>query len=200
MGKVIGITGSIATGKSTVSNIIKDLGFTVIDADIAARKVVEPGEAAYEKIVNEFGKQILLENGEINRKKLGEIVFNDEKKRLLLNAIVHPAVRKWMNDQKEEAFKRGEQVVFLDIPLLYESKLTNMVDEVIVVYVDEQTQLDRLMKRNDLTIEEAKARMNAQISIEEKKQMTDYVIDNRGSLKETKHQLKQILKKLNVLS
>lgn len=91
---VIGITGSIATGKSTVSKMIRELGFTVVDADIAAKVVVEPGEEAYQKIVEHFGKEILLANGEIDRKKLGDLVFQNEKKRLLLNSIVHPAVRK----------------------------------------------------------------------------------------------------------
>lgn len=191
--QVIGITGSIATGKSTVSNMIKELGFTVVDADIAARVVVEPGQEAYKKIVETFGEEILQPTGEIDRKKLGNIVFNNEEKRLQLNSIVHPAVRKWMNDQKEEAFQRGEQVVFLDIPLLYESKLTHMTDKVIVVYVDEKTQLERLMKRNELSEEEAKARINSQMSIEEKRKLADAVIDNRGSLEETKQQLISIL-------
>lgn len=191
--QVIGITGSIATGKSTVSTMIKELGFTVIDADIAARVVVEPGQKAYKKIVETFGEEILQPTGEIDRKKLGNIVFNNEEKRLQLNSIVHPAVRKWMNDQKEAAFQRGEQVVFLDIPLLYESKLTHMTDKVIVVYVDEKTQLERLMKRNELSEEEAKARINSQMSIEEKRKLADAVIDNRGSLEETKQQLISIL-------
>lgn len=191
--QVIGITGSIATGKSTVSNMIKELGFTVVDADIAARVVVEPGQEAYKKIVETFGEEILQPTGEIDRKKLGNIVFNNEEKRLQLNSIVHPAVRKWMNDQKEEAFQRGEQVVFLDIPLLYESKLTHMTDKVMVVYVDEKTQLERLMKRNELSEEEAKARINSQMSIEEKRKLADAVIDNRGSLEETKQQLISIL-------
>lgn len=193
MSQVIGITGSIATGKSTVSNMIKELGYTVVDADIAARVVVEPGEEAYEKIVQAFGEEILQPNGKLDRKKLGNIVFNNEDKRLLLNSIVHPAVRKWMNDQKEEAFARGEKMVFLDIPLLYESKLTHMTDKVIVVYVDQKTQLRRLMERNELTEEEALARINSQMSIEEKKKLADAVIDNRGPLEETQRQLISIL-------
>lgn len=191
--QVIGITGSIATGKSTVSKMVKEFGYTVIDADIAARVVVEPGEEAYTKIVDAFGEEILQPNGELDRKRLGNIVFNNEEKRLLLNSIVHPAVRKWMNEQKEAAFNRGEKVVFLDIPLLYESKLTYMTDKVIVVYVDQNIQLDRLMKRNELTEQEAKARIQSQMSIEEKKKLADAVIDNRGSLEETKQQLLSIL-------
>ncbi len=199
MTQIIGITGSIATGKSTVSNMIKELGFTVIDADIAARAVVEPGEEAYHEIVRHFGEEILLPDGRINRKKLGDIVFNDQEQRLKLNSIVHPAVRKRMNNEKEEAVKRGEKAVFLDIPLLYESKLTYMVHKVIVVYTDEQTQLERLMERNGFTKEEAEARIYSQMSIEEKKKMADAVIDNCGTLDETKRQLISVLKSWHII-
>lgn len=196
---VIGITGSIATGKSTVSKMIKELGFTVVDADVAARVVVEPGEEAYQKIVEHFGKEILLANGEIDRKKLGDLVFQNEKKRLLLNSIVHPAVRKKMNEEKELAFRRGEKVVFLDIPLLYESNLTYMVDKVLVVYVDQPTQLERLMNRNHLTKEEALARITSQLSIEQKRERADAVIDNRGTIEQTKTQLLSVLKDWKIL-
>jgi dephospho-CoA kinase len=199
LSQVIGITGSIATGKSTISKMIKELGYTVVDADVAARAVVEPGEEAYKEIVKQFGDDILSHDGSLNRKKLGDIVFNNEEKRLLLNSIVHPAVRKWMNNQKENAFERGEKVVFLDIPLLFESKLTHMVEKIIVVYIDQQTQLERLMSRNDLTKQEASARINSQLSIEEKKQLADAVIDNRGTIEESKEQLLTILKNWNVL-
>ena len=196
---VIGITGSIATGKSTVSKMIKELGYTVVDADIAARVVVEPGEEAYQKIVEHFGKEILLANGEIDRKKLGDLVFQNEEKRLLLNSIVHPAVRKKMNDEKELAIFRGEKVVFLDIPLLYESNLTYMVDKVLVVYVDQTTQLERLMNRNHLTKEEALARITSQLSIEQKRERADAVIDNRGTIEQTKTQLLSVLKDWKIL-
>jgi len=196
---VIGITGSIATGKSTVSKMIKELGYTVVDADIVARVVVEPGEEAYQKIVEHFGEEILLANGEIDRKKLGDLVFQNKEKRLLLNSIVHPAVRNKMNEEKELAFRRGEKVVFLDIPLLYESNLTYMVDKVLVVYVDQTTQLERLMNRNHLTKEEALARITSQLSIEQKRERADAVIDNRGTIEQTKTQLLSILKDWKIL-
>lgn len=196
---VIGITGSIATGKSTVSKMIKELGYTVVDADIVARVVVEPGEEAYQKIVEHFGEEILLANGEIDRKKLGDLVFQNKEKRLLLNSIVHPAVRNKMNEEKELAFRRGEKVVFLDIPLLYESNLTYMVDKVLVVYVDQPTQLERLMNRNHLTKEEALARITSQLSIEQKRERADAVIDNRGTIEQTKTQLLSILKDWKIL-
>ncbi|MFZ2464907.1 MAG: dephospho-CoA kinase [Caldibacillus thermoamylovorans] len=199
MSLVIGITGSIATGKSTVSKMIKELGYTVVDADIVARVVVEPGEEAYQKIVEHFGEEILLANGEIDRKKLGDLVFQNKEKRLLLNSIVHPAVRNKMNEEKELAFRRGEKVVFLDIPLLYESNLTYMVDKVLVVYVDQPTQLERLMNRNHLTKEEALARITSQLSIEQKRERADAVIDNRGTIEQTKTQLLSILKDWKIL-
>src|SRR5690606_12685005 len=149
--------------------MVAELGFTVIDADVVAREVVEPGMNAYRSIVEHFGKDILLENGAIDRKKLGEIVFHNEDKRKLLNSIVHPEVRKVMLEKRDQAFQRGEKAVFLDIPLLYESGLTWMVDVVLVVYTDEKTQLQRLMKRNHFSKDEALARIRSQMPIEDKR-------------------------------
>lgn len=193
MAAIIGLTGGIASGKSTVSSLLKEKGFTVIDADVAARIVVQPGEEAYKKIVETFGKDILLENGEINRPKLGDLVFRDEQKRLQLNAIVHPAVRKQMLLEKEQAIRNGKQTIFLDIPLLFESGLTWMVDKTIVVYVDENIQLQRLMKRNGLDKEAAEIRISAQMPLEEKASKADAVINNNGTIAETKKQLEQII-------
>lgn len=193
MAAIIGLTGGIASGKSTVSSLLKEKGFTVIDADVAARIVVQPGEDAYKKIVETFGKDILLENGEINRPKLGDLVFRDEQKRLQLNAIVHPAVRKQMLLEKEQAIRNGKQTIFLDIPLLFESGLTWMVDKTIVVYVDENIQLQRLMKRNGLDKEAAEIRISAQMPLEEKASKADAVINNNGTITETKKQLEHII-------
>lgn len=197
--RVFGITGGIATGKSTVSGMIEKLGFTVIDADQIAHQVMEPGQEAYEKVVEHFGDNILLDDGRIDRKKLGAIVFHDEKKRQLLNSLVHPAVRKEMYSLMEAAKKRGEKAVFLDIPLLYENGLEHLVEKVIVVYTDEGTQLERLMARNHLTREDALARIRSQMPIEEKKNRADEVIDNRGSLEKTREQLRKVLQKYNLI-
>ncbi|MEJ9210249.1 dephospho-CoA kinase [Bacillus smithii] len=193
MAAIIGLTGGIASGKSTVSSLLKEKGFTVIDADVAARIVVQPGEEAYKKIVETFGKDILLENGDINRPKLGDLVFRDEEKRLQLNAIVHPAVRKQMLLEKEQAIRNGKQTIFLDIPLLFESGLTWMVDKTIVVYVDGNIQLQRLMKRNGLDKEAAEIRISAQMPLEEKASKADAVINNNGTIAETKQQLEHII-------
>lgn len=199
MGRIIGITGGIASGKSSVSTFIKELGFLIIDADIAAREVVEPGEEAYQEIVKVFGDDILLPEGDIDRAKLGHLIFHDEEKRLRLNSIVHPAVRKRMKEQAEKAFQNGEKTVFMDIPLLFESKLTYMVEKTLLVYVDEEVQLERLMNRNSLSKKDALARISSQMPLNEKKALADAIVDNNGDLEETKEQVRSVLINWNVL-
>ncbi|PRS44271.1 dephospho-CoA kinase [Bacillus sp. RJGP41] len=199
MGQIIGITGGIASGKSTVSLYLQELGFTIVDADLASRAVVEPGEEAYHQVVKAFGEDILLTDGNIDRVKLGSIIFNDQEKRLLLNGIVHPAVRNWMRLKTEAALSSGEETVFMDIPLLFESKLTFMVDKTLLIYVDEQVQLKRLMSRNGLSEAEALARINSQMPLADKKALADAVIDNNGDINETKRQVKAILSEWYVI-
>ncbi|MEC1733489.1 dephospho-CoA kinase [Bacillus mojavensis] len=190
---VIGLTGGIASGKSTVANMLIDKGITVIDADIIAKQVVEKGMPAYRQIIDEFGEDILLENGDIDRRKLGAIVFTNEQKRLALNSIVHPAVREEMLKRRDESIANQETFVVLDIPLLFESKLESLVDKIIVVSVTKELQLERLIKRNQLTEEEALSRIRSQMPLEEKVSRADDVIDNSGTLEETKQQLEEIL-------
>jgi dephospho-CoA kinase len=196
---VIGLTGSIATGKSTVSNMFRDLGLPVVDADRISREVVEPGEKAYEEIVLAFGEDILLPDGSINRKKLGSVVFTNEEKRKQLNEIVHPEVRKSMLQKRDEYIEKGYNAVVLDIPLLFESKLTGYVDKTLVVFADEEVQLNRLMERDNSSKDEAIQRIQAQIPVKQKAQMADAVINNNGSIEETKEQLIAQLKKWNIL-
>ncbi|MES1037940.1 dephospho-CoA kinase [Peribacillus simplex] len=199
MGQIIGITGGIASGKSSVSLYLQELGFTIVDADLASRAVVEPGEEAYHQVVKAFGEDILLTDGNIDRVKLGSIIFHDQEKRLLLNSIVHPAVRNWMLLKTEAALSSGEETVFMDIPLLFESKLTFMVDKTLLIYVDEQVQLQRLMNRNGLSETEALARINSQMPLADKKALADAVIDNNGDINETKQQVKSILSEWYVI-
>jgi dephospho-CoA kinase len=194
MSLVIGLTGGIASGKSTVSNMLKEMDITVIDADVEARLAVEKGEPAYQKIVAEFGDDIVLPDGDIDRQKLGSIIFHKAEKRQLLNSIVHPEVRKRMNDQVEAARVSGEQVIVLDIPLLFESKLTHMVEKTILVYVDRDIHLKRLMERNDLTLEEAEARIKSQMPLADKVALADAVVNNNGSIAETQKQVIEVLK------
>jgi dephospho-CoA kinase len=194
MSLVIGLTGGIASGKSTVSTMFKKMNITVVDADIEARLAVMNGEAAYDKIIAEFGTEILLENDEIDRQKLGTIIFHQAEKRQLLNEIVHPEVRKRMKEKLEEAKRNKEEVIVLDIPLLFESKLTYMADKTILVYVDKETQLQRLMERNNLTIDEAEARIHSQMPLSEKIKLADAVIDNNGLVEDTFSQLTFVLR------
>ncbi|GLI86374.1 dephospho-CoA kinase [Rossellomorea marisflavi] len=190
---IIGLTGGIASGKSTVSAFLQDKGYTIIDADLAARMVVEVGQPAYLAIVDAFGKGILQENGQIDRAGLGAIIFNDQTKRNLLNGIVHPAVRSMMLSHKDEAIENGKQTIIMDIPLLFESDLTWMVDRTIVVTVEEDVQLSRLMKRNELTEEEAASRISSQLPLREKAEKADAVIDNNGSVEDTLKQVEELL-------
>jgi dephospho-CoA kinase len=198
MSLIIGLTGGIASGKSTVSNMLKEMKITVIDADIEARLAVKKGEPAHFRILQEFGSNLILPDGEIDRQKLGSIIFNDEQKRQLLNEIVHPEVRKRMLEKKETAIQNGEKIVILDIPLLFESKLTYMVEKIILVYVDENIQLQRLMNRNELTYDEATARIKSQLPLSEKLALADEVINNNGTIPETKAQLEKILQRLGL--
>lgn len=199
MALVIGLTGSIATGKSTVAQMFEQLDIPVIDADKVAREVVEPNEAALKEIESVFGADLILEDGQLDRKKLGSIVFQDDQKRKQLNNIMHPAIRKRMNEKQEELIRRGVACLVQDIPLLFENKLQSHVDKVLVVYIDEEEQLKRLMKRDQSSEEEAINRMKAQLSIEEKKRLADAYIDNRGSKEASFAQLKKILTDWDVL-
>ncbi|WP_226667081.1 dephospho-CoA kinase [Metabacillus litoralis] len=193
---VIGLTGGIASGKSTVSSMLREKRICVIDADHIARFVVEVGAPAYNQIVQEFGEGILKEDKTINREKLGEIIFSDNKQREKLNKIVHPAVRKEMLTQVEEEKRKQAHAVVLDIPLLFESKLTYMVDTILLVYVDRKTQIKRLMERNDYTEKEAEMRIKSQLPLDDKRKLADHIIDNNGTLEETTLQLNKLLNKV----
>ncbi|CAM3859491.1 dephospho-CoA kinase [Alkalicoccus chagannorensis] len=185
----IGLTGSIATGKSTVADMIRGAGYPVIDADVIAREVVEPGTPALEEIKSHFGDSVLYEDGSLNRVALGDIIFHSKQERETLNSIVHPAVRAEMKRQAEDHEEAGAEDVFMDIPLLFESGLEHMVYRTMVVYVQPEIQLRRLMKRDQLDMQRAVERMQAQWSIEEKRERADVVIDNGRSQEETRIQL-----------
>ncbi|WP_412521055.1 dephospho-CoA kinase [Staphylococcus simulans] len=192
MQKVIGLTGGIGTGKSTVSELLAIHGFKIVDADVAAREAVEKGSEGLAQVRQVFGDEAIDENGEMNRKYVGEIVFNDQKMREKLNQIIHPIVRTLMEKQKEAYLNEGFNVI-MDIPLLFENNLQDTVDETWLVYASESIQVERLMERNDLTLEEAKARVYSQISIDKKRRMADRVIDNRGTMLELKQNLEALL-------
>lgn len=196
---IIGLTGSIGTGKSTIANKFKQLNIPVIDADLIAREVVEPGEHAYNEIVATFGEEILQRDGKLDREKLGAIVFSDEQKRKTLNGIIHPAIRQEMIRQRDAYVSEKVPCVVLDIPLLYESKLTHFVEKVIVVTTEQSVQVERILKRDEMTEEEAIQRIDSQIDVSEKEKWADAVIDNNGTIAESEQQLIDILTKWNVL-
>jgi len=195
--QVVGLTGGIASGKSTVSALLKKAGAVIIDADRIARKVVKKGQPAYREIVQNFGETILLPDGEINRSVLGDIIFNDPQKKQLLNRIVHPHVREEQNRQmKHIQEKDPDAIVILDIPLLIETQTQRDLSEVVVVYAPEHIQIKRLMQRDGISKADALARVRSQMPIEEKKDKATIVIDNSGTRENTRTQTLKIFQQL----
>ena len=192
---IIGLTGSIASGKSTVSQMLKELGYPIVDADLVARQVVEPGSETLEKIKGAFGEDVILPDGSLDRKKVGDIIFSDPASRKRLNDIIHPAIRQEMLRQRAAYVAEGQKVVIMDIPLLFESKLQHFVEKILVVSVTEENQLKRLMERNELSEGESLARISSQLPMSVKEEGADAVIYNNGTIEETKWQLNRILEK-----
>lgn len=182
---IVGLTGGIATGKSTVSSLLQAKGLPVIDADVLAREVVAPGTKGLAQIVAAFGREYLQEDGSLDRLRLGATVFADEAMRLQLNAIVHPLVRSEMWRRAHAIVGNSpERIAILDVPLLIEGGTHTVVDVTVLVYAPADVQLARLMARNGLTEAQAHARIAAQWSIEEKRALADIVLDNSGPLTE----------------
>ena len=188
----IGITGSIACGKSTVSNYLKEKGYTIIDADKLGHIALTSDEVK-EKLKKSFGLTI-LENNEIRREKLGKLVFGNDENLKILNSIVHPYIRKIILQLQEN--HRDERFVFLDIALLFEAGFEDLVEKIIVVHVDEKIQLARLMSRNALSKEQAMFRIESQMSSNDKSILGNYVIDNGGTKEETYKQIDLIIEAL----
>ncbi|GEQ36947.1 dephospho-CoA kinase [Tetragenococcus halophilus] len=198
MSFILGITGSIATGKSTVVNIFKQYGFSVVDADIIAREVVEPNTAGLKKVVETFGSSVLCSDGSLNRKQLGQIIFSDTKKRQALNALLAPFLQEAIIEQIKRA-SAVSSLVIADIPLLYEAGYDKYMDQVAVVYIPEDLQVQRLMKRDSITKKEAQKKVASQLSIEEKKKRADIIFDNQESLSSIRQQIFSWLKKRQFL-
>jgi dephospho-CoA kinase len=170
--------------------MLVDRGARLVDADQIAREVVLPGSPALEEIADRFGRIVLKEDGTLDRKRLGEIVFSDPQAKRDLEQILHPRIRQLIRERKESlAAEHPRRPVIVDIPLLFESGMTEGYDEIMVVYVPEEVQLRRLMERDGLTTEQAMNRIRSQMPIEEKKRRADVVIDNSGTLKETEDQI-----------
>jgi dephospho-CoA kinase len=192
---VIGLTGGLASGKTTVAKIFEQLGAKVVDADLIARDILKKGTKVFRKIVEAFGDGIIGKEGEVDRKKLADIIFHDEEARKRLNAITHPPIRRRIVEEIAR-LKRSANVIILDVPLLIEAGFTDLVDVVIVVNAREEQQVKRLMSRNRMTKEEALLRIRTQLSMSTKLNFADYVIDNNGSLDKTKENVKMVWKKL----
>jgi dephospho-CoA kinase len=193
--KLIGLTGGAGSGKSTVAMMLRDLGAVVVDADEAAHAVYEPGTPGFEAVIREFG-DYYVRDGRIDRQRLGELVFKDAASRRRLNAIVHPLVREWMAARTVEAAERGAMIVVQDVPLLFENGLERLYSSVVVVYVPEELQLERLVKGRGFTPERARAVISTQVPIEEKRRRAHHVIDNSGTPDQTRVQVDQLWAKL----
>jgi len=197
---IVGLTGGIGSGKSSIAKMFKDEGAYVIDFDYLARVVVEPDKPAWKDIIDYFGPEILSPDKTLNRSKLAEIVFSDEKSRKALEGFTHPRIFK-ERDTLIKAIKKKDPnaVVIIDVPLLFELSLSGKFDKVILVYVSRDVQIKRVIKRGVLTKEKVERRLKAQIPIEEKKLLSDYIINNEGSLKDTRDQVRKVVHELKKL-
>ena len=189
----IGLTGSIASGKSTIARMFSALGVHIIDTDVIARQVVAPGSSGLAKLTAEFGEHLLNDDGSLNRQLLGELIFADQGKRQRLNELLHPLI---MSVAGEKMQKYGRQypdgMVMVDVPLLIEANLLSWFDQIILVYVPVAVQLERLKARDRIDAETARLKMSSQMSPEEKCKFADFVIDNSGSLAASRTQVEKI--------
>jgi dephospho-CoA kinase len=192
--RVLGLTGGIGSGKSTVSQMFAEYGAEVVDADQIAREVVAPGQPALQAIKEAFGAAVIRPDGRLDRTRLGGLIFRDPQSRARLNAITHPRIQERLQ-QEVEVRRPRDGLLVLDIPLLYETGRGDMVEAVIVVWVDRVTQLRRLIERTNLTANQAAQRLAAQMSLDEKRSRADYVIDNTGSLETTRQQVQEIVRR-----
>ncbi|MFR0597260.1 dephospho-CoA kinase [Limosilactobacillus mucosae] len=194
---VIGLTGGIASGKSTISSILKAVGWPVIDADLIARQIVMPGSKGLEQIVNRFGPQMLNSDGTLDRKKLGKTVFDDSKKLSDLDKIEHPLIQEAIDSQLDEFKKQHLPVVVLDVPLLFETGMDEECDLTVLAVVDQATQLKRLMKRDQISKMDAVKKISSQMSLKEKMQRADVIIDNNGTLEQTRSQVAELVDRVS---
>ncbi len=193
---MVGLTGGIASGKSTVSAMLRGLGAEVIDADLLAREVVLPGSEGLRAVAERFGEEILREDGSLDRERLGRRVFAHPEDRRALNALLHPRIQALAHRRAHEAHARGERVVFYDAPLIVENGMQDLFDGLVVVSLPPSLQRSRLMARNGLSAEAAQARLASQLPLEEKLRHATWVVDNAGTLEETRAQVMRIWEEL----
>ena len=195
MAKIIGLTGGIASGKSTVSMMFKAINIPVIDADHIAKNLLNKDSEAYHEIIQEFGEEILTPDGQINRKKLAKILFDNEKARLKINEIIHPKVKTIIKQEMLRLDSYDEKVIVLDIPLLFETSYHTICDLTLLVYARQKDQVERLMHRDHISEEYALKKIKSQMPMSKKKELADYVIDNSKSILETKKAFERFIKK-----
>jgi dephospho-CoA kinase len=194
---VLGVTGGVASGKSTVSAMLEEMGAPLVDMDAAARRVVEPGTEAFESIVAFFGKGVLAPGGDLDRKKIGAIVFADSEKRKKLESLTHPAIlRESAARAGRLARKHPGAVIQVAVPLLIESGMMDMFDQILVVHIPAPLQAKRLAERDQITLEQAGRVLKSQLPIDDKIARADFLIDNRGTLEETRKQVEGLWKTL----
>ena len=194
---IAGLTGGIASGKSLVARVFKDLGAHVIDADQIVHELLEPGQPTWQEVIDHFGKHIQRPDSTIDRRELGEIVFNDAEKRAWLNSCIHPRVFVAFSAcVKHVCDRQPDAIVIFDAVLLFETGYNRNMGRTIVVYAEEEQQIERLAMRNKFTREHALARIRSQMPLAEKRGLADYVIDNTGSREHAEAQAKEIFQKL----
>jgi dephospho-CoA kinase len=194
--KLVGLTGGIASGKSTVAEILKRQGAAIINADVLAREVVEPGHQAWTEIVNTFGTAVLQPDRALDRQKLRAIIFDDAAARKKIESIIHPQVRALAEQRIREHAAAGYAVIVYEVPLLFEGNLQEWLRPVILVACDVDTQRNRLQSRDNLSAAQAQKHIDAQMSLEAKRRLADYVIENNGSLEDLKRQVQAVLEKI----
>ena len=197
MGKIIGITGGIASGKSTVTNFLRQKGFEVVDADALVHQLQKPGGRLYQILVEHFGEKVLLEDGELNRPLLARLIFSNSEEREWSKQTQGQIIREELGSLRDK-FAQTEDLFFMDIPLLFEQDYASWFDETWLVYVRRDTQLDRLMNRDQLSQESAETRLASQWPLEEKKKFATYILDNNGSRGQLLSQVVTLLEGGNV--
>ena len=193
MGKIIGITGGIASGKSTVTNFLRKQGFQVVDADALVHQLQKPSGRLFEALVQHFGQEIILENGELNRPLLASLIFSNPEEREWSKRIQGEIIREELSTLRDK-LAQTEEIFFMDIPLLFEQDYSAWFDETWLVYVDRYVQVERLMKRDHLSKDEAESRLAAQWSLEEKKSLASHILDNNGNQNQLLSQVHILLK------
>ncbi len=199
MARIVGLTGGIASGKSTVSQMFKDQDIPVIDTDHIAHKLLDKDTEVFDQIVETFGEDVLTPSRKINRNVLGKIIFSDKEGRQKLNDIVHPKVKEHVLHEIDYYIDEGEEIIVMDVPLLFEAGFDTLCHDTVVVYSKQKDQVSRLVSRENITEDYARQKIKAQMPLSKKKELADFVIDNSKSILETRKCFDKVLRKIKSL-